>query len=579
MGVGNEPSPGNGAVPGEMAERMLAPRLGARLTTKERAARLGMSVWKVELLERTQEEEKAAQRSRSPPEPTARLQPPVAEEGPQQAVSAAGEVAEAAAAADAEAASNAGRGSMLILGAIVALVIIRFFSEVVRILPGFTNFVDIPIFATIMFAAALRPAAENEFRKLPPMLGIVAFLFIIVCSISTLANLSRVELAPALVFLYGFLGPVAIYFAVYKLWPAGSAMRLSRVLVGLGILQIAVAFLIDLPRWLSDPGRNPDLFSGTFGENPYQLVFFLLIIIGLLAGIFTFEKRRAIAPFTPFLLVAIFGVIFLAQYRALLLTTALTIILLAVLLAPLSARGVVGATLALVALVGTLAYAAQNIPEFKFKATIEDTGGDPTFYLKQRLKTIDPVERMFGDTPRYTIIGTGPGSYSSRAWRTFAVTPDSATDVTNKYAQKLTGGRPYHTDVSDKYLLPELRTAALISGSHAITSPFSSYLSLLAEVGVPGFALIVGIYLWALLASLRMARVSLRAARPGDPLPALLCASLVAFFALLQMGVLENWLEVTRITFITWIVFAVATKEYNARRLDEDGPTPAPVAV
>jgi O-antigen ligase len=351
------------------------------------------------------------------------------------------------------------------------------------------------------------------------------------------------------------------------------------MLVALGVLQLAIAFLLDLPRWFADPGRNPDLFSGTFGESPYQMVFFLLVIVGLLGGIFTFEKRRSIARLTPVLLVAIFVVTFLAQYRALLLTMALTIILLALLLARQSARGVVGATLALVALVGTLVYAAQYIPTFKFQATIQDSGGDPTFYLKQRLKTIDPVEQLFGDTPGFTIIGTGPGTFSSRAWRTFAVTPDSTTDVTNKYTQKLTGGRPYHTDVSDKYLLPELRTAAVISGSHAITSPFWSYLSLIAEVGVPGFALIVGIYVWAFMRSLKMARVAIRKAEPGDPLPALLCASLVAFFALLQMAALDNWLEVTRITFITWMLFAVVTKEFNARGLDDDGPDQAVLAT
>jgi hypothetical protein len=90
-------------------------------------------------------------------------------------------------------------------------------------------------------------------------------------------------------------------------------------------------------------------------------------------------------------------------------------------------------------------------------------------------------------------------------------------------------------------------------------------LSLLAEVGVLGFAAIVAAYAWVLLSSLRMTLVSVRTAKPGDPLPALLCATTVAFFLLLQMAVLENWLEVTRITFLSWILFAVVTKEFGAR--------------
>ena len=112
----------------------------------------------------------------------------------------------------------------------------------------------------------------------------------------------------------------------------------------------------------------------------------------------------------------------------------------------------------------------------------------------------------------------------------------------------------------------------MISGSYALSSPYSSYTSLAAEVGAPGLFLIVGIYFWALLSSLRMARISFRLATPGDPLPALLCASLIAFFALMQMGILGNWLEVTRISFISWIIFAVATKEFNARQRPDEVP-------
>jgi hypothetical protein len=31
------------------------------------------------------------------------------------------------------------------------------------------------------------------------------------------------------------------------------------------------------------------------------------------------------------------------------------------------------------------------------------------------------------------------------------------------------------------------------------------------------------------------------------------------------MGLLENWLEVTRLTFIAWALLAIVTKEFDAR--------------
>ncbi|MDQ3632474.1 MAG: hypothetical protein M3417_14645 [Actinomycetota bacterium] len=454
-------------------------------------------------------------------------------------------------------------GATLVLASLVLLVVVRFFTEVVVVLPRFANFVDIPIFFTIVFFALLRAKPIERPQALTPLL-LMTFGVVALCVLATLTNLSRVDLAPALVFVYGFLGPIGVFVAVHSLWPVGSAIRLSRLLIALCVLQLVIAFAVDLPLFLA--GASPDVISGTFGENPYQLVYFLLVMAGLLAGVFTFEKGRLAARLTPFLLIAILAVIFLAQYRSLLATTGLTIVLLAIMLSSMGTRGVMIAAVSATALLGTMVYLAQTIPELKFQATIEDSGGDPTIYVKERLSRLDVIGRVFADTPRFALTGTGPGTYSSRAWRTFALDSDSDADVAGDYVLLLTQGRPYRTDVSDRYVAPQLRNQQYISGSTAITRPFATYLSLLAELGVFGFLLLVGAYVWALVCSARMALVSGRAALPGDPLPGLCCAGTVAFFVLLQMAALDNWLEVTRITFIAWIIFAVAMKEFAGRK-------------
>ena len=46
---------------------------------------------------------------------------------------------------------------------------------------------------------------------------------------------------------------------------------------------------------------------------------------------------------------------------------------------------------------------------------------------------------------------------------------------------------------------------------------------------------------------------------------ALLIAAAVAFTVLVQMALLDNWLEVTRVTFVAWILLAVGAKEVSAR--------------
>jgi hypothetical protein len=123
------------------------------------------------------------------------------------------------------------------------------------------------------------------------------------------------------------------------------------------------------------------------------------------------------------------------------------------------------------------------------------------------------------------------------------------------------------TDVAQKYVLPQLQSGPIVQGSHAVASPYSSYASLLAEVGIAGFALISMAYLRALGRAWGMARFALAAttSRSGDPLPALALATVIAFLTLVQMAFLENWFEVTRVTFVAWALLAVSSKELDAR--------------
>ena len=457
-------------------------------------------------------------------------------------------------------------GRDLVLLAVGLLVLIRFFTEIVPVFPRALNFIDIPIFVVLALAGILRSQAERRPGSAYLPLALPAFVFIALCAVSVVVNPSRVEPGPALVFVYGFLGPIGAYAAAYRLWPAGKALSLSRLLVGLAVVELLVVFLIDLPRFVSS--NNPDLISGTFGTNAYQLVFFLLVATGLLAGIFTLEKGRLASRIAPFLFVLILATILLAQYRALLATTAITVVLIAILLR-VRARGIISGVLIAVSLAFTFSYVASNFPGLRFASTLSTLHNSPGYYASQRVKVASSVLDLYTDTPRFIVTGTGPGTFSSRGWYTFAfVHAKSRSNVQGQYAGALTGGKAYHTDVSDKYVLPKFRSATTIQGSRAVTAPFSSYLSLLAEVGLLGFLVLIGMYLWAAARALKMTAQSLRRPARRDPLPALLLASAVAFTVLLQMAFLENWLEVTRVTFLAWILLAVGSKELDARQAE-----------
>jgi transcriptional regulator with XRE-family HTH domain len=548
-------------------ERIAEARRRAGLTQKQLAGSLGVSLWTVEELERGNREPR--------PVLTAVAEATAAQRSWLVGDSIRGQLEAAQVEADGEdraadsppaddLASGSLFGRQLVLWSIGLLVTIRFFTEVVSVLPRAANFVDIPIFIALVGAAIRQRRIESEEIGRSPKYLVSGLLFLMICAISVVVNPDRIAVAPVLVFIYGFLAPLAVYYAVYRIWPVGGALSLSRLLVVLGLLQLVVVASVDLPQFLSH--QDPDRITGTFGENAYQLVFFMLVFACVVAGIFTFEKQRVIARFAPLLFVAILAVIFLAQYRALLVTTGLTVLAIGAILGSTRARGFLVGAIAMIAFLGTLSFVAQEFPVLRFADTVSTLRADPTLYFGARLGAVRSALRLFSENPRFILTGAGPGTYSSRAWQTFALSKSkSRSNVAGSYVVALTGGHPYHTDVSDKYTEPQLVTGASITGSKALSSPFSSYTSLLGEVGLLGALTILSAYVMALFQAGRMTIAVIRRPRSRDPLIALVFASAATFYLLLQLAFLENWLEVTRVTFLSWALLAIVTKEFQTR--------------
>ena len=285
--------------------------------------------------------------------------------------------------------------------------------------------------------------------------------------------------------------------------------------------------------------------------------------MGLLGGIYTYERQRAVARFVPLLIALSLATIVLAQYRALLLTTGLCLLLGAVILGGRRSRGLIAAGIAMLAFMAALAFGAAHIPILKLDQTLDQ---DPVSLASQRLEVAGQVEQLYTDEPESTVTGTGPGTFSSRGWQTFALADSSSgSNVAGPYALKLTGG-PYHTDVADRYVKPLLLQSEneAVAGSRAVGSPYSDYVAVAAEVGFGGLLILVAIYVGAFLTALRRTLAAVASPQPLGALTALLVATTIAFFALLQMGVLENWLEVTRLTFIAWALLAICTRELDA---------------
>lgn len=471
-------------------------------------------------------------------------------------------------------------GRNLVLITLISVVVVRLFTDVLAVAPRFLNFIDAPLLGILFLYAIVGPNGKVQKDRLSSPFRLALGLLLLICLISTLTHLERVAAGPGMLFVYGYVSPLLIYFVVLKIWPPGQAGALVDTLISLGILQLLIVTFVQLPRFFG-AGNNPDFITGTFGENPYQLVIFLLIFGSLVAAMSVYQPRHLAARLKIPLMLGSFLVIFLAQFRAFLVTVALVVVVTGLLIRQRTRwhtnariRGIVTATTTGATLAIGFTFVAIVYPEHKLLPTVGLLGEQRSAVLAGKLSGAKNVWRLYQDEPSAVVAGTGPGTYSSRAWRTFSVIGTGQTvDAAGAYASRFLGQERYRTDVADKYVLPQL--GAALFGSEVLAQPWSSFLSLLAEVGLGGFLVVTGAYAVAFLRCRQMLKHTLRYSRSGDPLPGLLVATAVAIFVLVQAALLDNWLESTRVTFLAWTCLAVCTKEFSARyvRLDASRPT------
>src|SRR5207249_1236740 len=135
----------------------------------------------------------------------------------------------------------------------------------------------------------------------------------------------------------------------------------------------------------------------------------------------SFERESRLKQFAPVLLIATFFVIFLAQYRTILVTLALSVILIGFVVASTSGRrGVFFGSVTILAAAGAFAYAASELPLLKLTPTVQAIRSSPASLVRTRVHALSKVVSLYNDHPSAIVIGTGPGTYSSRAWKTFA---------------------------------------------------------------------------------------------------------------------------------------------------------------
>jgi hypothetical protein len=455
----------------------------------------------------------------------------------------------------------------------VLLICIRLFSEDLRLVPRLAQYIDVPITVILGFCAILSFVRRGH-RPGSPRFGVVLYVFFTLSLISALVNVSRSELLPVGMFIFDFAAPlVFLVVTIHVRLKRKDIGYVVRVFFWLGVLQLAIGLVYDLPRFLAT--NNPDFVSGTFGQNAYQFTYFLgLWLLYVLGGVVLRpESRRrwqgvAIALAT----LAVFALFYAAQYRAMLIF--FTLILLVVLWvspARVSSRVMLTMVISVISIV-TLIVIGTAFPNLKL-LRVFDLFDDTTPILQSgKLQVVENVGSMYADLPQAGLIGSGPATFSSRAYVLFSNEPRPGKEAVGVVAIGLMGGHLYSTDVASKYVATI--NAKPIQGGTTASSPLSSYTSLAAEVGIVGLFLYLSAYFLALRYSYRRLRAS---ATADDRVGAQLAfACFGGLLLLLVQTFFDNWLEVTRVTIPLWILVGLL---YSLGSLDQVPGQAASVSV
>ncbi len=429
----------------------------------------------------------------------------------------------------------------------------RFFSEVLTILPKWVDVLNYPFIVILGLVGLFYPVHKDLDIDEHKLVFRCVLGFFTLTVLSAFVNINNLLLPAGVLFLVGFMEGPVLFLALDKIVSdidvlAGNIRKLFMLLL---VVNIIIVIFHNIPTFIIT--GNPDVVSGSYGLNAYQFTMLLVICGGLLMGDATIRKRSKVA----FILGQgfIFMTFVIAQFRS-----GLPFFLLAYAFMILSLYGrKIARTFVLAGLL--LGVAAMGISyvftqagtrgALGFEAWI-DILADPLQFLGYGKFTAYPqTAKMMINDPAAILVGIGPGNYMSRASYTFSyelLRSDKGVALLVGEFFGIHGAR--FTPEMDKYLPGGGMES--VFGSRQLSSPFSSYLAPIGEIGLIGGAIIIGMYLYLIKKSLKLMRVAKESAPEYVPFAVALVGGTVYLFGL---AFLDNYWEISRVTLPVWLLF------------------------
>lgn len=433
-------------------------------------------------------------------------------------------------------------------GALLAIVLVRFFTETLAVLPRAMNAIDLPLTAGfaggILLLTAIAGVPLRTAGTAPYLAAFATASFA-----SLILNLDIVLLPAAVLFLVGHLLPILFCVLLFHadLGPDFGTM-LRRTFLGAAAIGVVLG-IRQIPLVFSDP----DALSLAFGSNANQGALFLAFTLAIVVGRWYCGVAGALEKLLGVVCAPLF---FLAGFKAMWVLFPVLLVGTMV-LAGVGSLRTLGRTAVAVLLVGVVTAGIVSIvplPELRYFSAFRTVD----FSTFGKVRIVQQAPAIVAERPWGPLVGLGPGTMTSRAFRTFADLPNRGTgsDVTFSLIPPT-----YRNRYSDQYVVPLVSMSNWQLSSGTVEWPFTSYVSLFLESGLIGFAGIIGVYGVTWLRLLQLGRTAhrkeTRAAAIGGA---------VGLATLLAAAVLDNWLEQTRVATLAWALVLMAWYEARAER-------------
>ena len=460
----------------------------------------------------------------------------------------------------------------LLYSLLIFNVTLKFFTNHLNVIPRIFNVVDVMIVLIFLFlfiAYRSKNSAKFRFKNVLKYL----LLFNAVMFFGTLLNLDYFYYKPAISQIIMFNEPIILFLILVNLRFSIRDIEMFRKLLLFLISFEVIIGVMQLPTYITT-GQSESLM-GTFQHNAEQYAAFIMLGIFYLIGKAQIYPQKKGYYFT--IIIGILVMVLIIDNKASWLGVAASIFY----LLDRISRQDSGAThrvkhIIIFAILCVICFSvvirnSRSIHKFGGLREAWHTGN---FLNIGKIKAYRDVFAAYHNHPHMLFIGSGPGTFYSRAGRRFYNISESMYSEYSPLFHERETEQVYRTSDSMSGVIKRTLTNPFYKqfydndkiyglGSGTTDEPFSSYAGLLGETGIIGTFLYLAIY----ITILKKLSFYLNRYKEDQNIYPLIAACLGCLAYTMVLSLYRGWFEVGRMTTILWSMIAMVVTYVE---LDQD---------